>query len=71
MIVKLIILFIVIWLGLRIYLAVQAKKAKPPTVKQVQDMVRCEVCGTHTPVDEAIKVGNKYFCSPDHLPKPK
>jgi len=68
MIVKLIILFIFIWVGVRIYLAIQAKKTKNTSARRVQDMVSCETCGVHTPVDEAIKVGNKYFCSTDHLP---
>ena len=68
MIVKLIILFIIIWFGVRIYLAIQAKKTKNTSVKRVQDMVSCETCGVHIPVDEAIKVGNEYFCSKEHLP---
>ena len=68
MIVKIIILFIIIWLGLRIYMALQAKKAKNDPVKHVEDMVSCVTCGIHIPVNEAIKIGNKYFCSKDHLP---
>ena len=27
------------------------------------EMVECAVCGTYTAKDEAIKKGNKYFCS--------
>ena len=69
MIVKLIILFLIIWFGLRIYLAIQAKKTRNIPVKKVQDMVSCGKCGIHTPVDEAIKVGDKFFCSQEHLPK--
>jgi len=69
MIIKLIILFIIIWFGVRIYTALQAKKAKNTTVKKVQDMVSCGTCGIHSPVDEAIKVGDKYYCSQKHLPK--
>ena len=68
MIVKLFILFILIWFGVRIYLAIQAKKTKNTSTQRVQDMVSCETCGVHTPVDEAIKVGNQYFCCTDHLP---
>lgn len=68
MIVKLIILFIIIWFGVRIYLAIQAKKTIHTSSQIAQDMVSCETCGVHTPVDEAIKVGNKYYCSTNHLP---
>ena len=69
MIVKILILFIIIWFSLRIYLALQAKKTRNISAKKVQDMVSCGTCGIHTPIDEAIKVGNKYFCSQEHLPK--
>ena len=69
MIIKLIILFIIIWFGVRVYLGLQEKKTKNTSVKIVQDMVSCGTCGIHTPVDEAIKVGSKYFCSKEHLPK--
>jgi len=68
MIVKLLIFFIIIWFGVRIYLATQAKKTNDTSAQRVQDMVSCETCGIHTPVDEAIKVGNKYYCSTNHLP---
>lgn len=68
MIVKLIILFIIIWFGVRIYLAIQAKKTKNTSVKRVEDMVSCVTCGVHIPIDEAINVDNQYFCSKDHLP---
>ena len=68
MIAKLIILFIIIWFGVRIYLAIQAKKTIHTSSQRVQDMVSCETCGVHIPVDEAIKFGNEYFCSKDHLP---
>ena len=68
MIIKLIILFIIIWFGVRIYLALQEKNTNNTSVKKVQDMVSCETCGIHIPVNEAIKVGNQYFCSTDHLP---
>lgn len=27
------------------------------------EMVECAVCGTYSAKDEAIKKGNKYFCS--------
>jgi uncharacterized protein len=76
MIVKLIILILVIWFGFRIYNAVQSKKLEKPKIKNAQakiknaqDMVSCDKCGIHIPVNEAIKSGAKYFCSQNHLPK--
>jgi len=38
-------------------------------IKNAQDMVSCDKCGIHIPVNEAIKSGAKYFCSQNHLPK--
>jgi len=29
-------------------------------------MVRCETCGVHLPVNEAIKQGAHHFCSLEH-----
>lgn len=67
MIVKLIILFIAIWFGLRIYRLYQAKKNIGTRPENIQDMVSCDKCGIHIPANEALKSGNKYYCSQDHL----
>ena len=69
MIIRLIILLIIIWLGFRIYKTLQVKKQNKLTPVETKDMVSCDTCGIHLPVDEAIKRGEKYFCSRDHLPK--
>jgi uncharacterized protein len=69
MIVKFIFLILAIWLGFRIYQTLQAKKEKKISSAQPQNMVRCETCKIHIPVNEAIKSGDKFFCSKDHLPK--
>ncbi len=69
MIVKLIILFIAIWFGIRIYRLLQTKNKAGSKPESIQDMVSCDQCGIHIPVNEAIKSGDKYFCSQDHLPK--
>ena len=39
------------------------EKTKP---KPLTDMVRCETCGVHLPVNEAIKQGEHHFCSIEH-----
>ena len=69
MIVKIIILLIAIWFGLRIYRLYQAKNNAGTQAEHIQDMVSCDKCGIHIPVNEALKSGNKYYCSQGHLPK--
>lgn len=69
MIVKLVILALLIWLGLRIYTWMQNKPSNNSAKTIVQDMVSCDKCGIHIPANEAIKSGEKYFCSRDHLLK--
>lgn len=66
MIVKFILLIIFVWLGIRIYQALKLKKQGKIILEKPEDMVRCEKCGLHVPVNEAIKHNNKLYCSPDH-----
>jgi len=66
MVVKFILLMIFIWLGFRIYQTLQVKKQRKVTLEKSQDMVSCEKCGVHVPVNEATKLNNKFYCSPDH-----
>ena len=67
MIIKLVILFIIVWAGLRIYHMIQNKNPEHRMEKITRDMVRCEKCGVHVPVDEAVKDKGKYYCSQDHI----
>ena len=39
---------------------------KKPSPKPLKDMVRCEACGLHLPIDESVKKGELYFCSTEH-----
>ena len=39
---------------------------KKPSPRPLKDMVRCETCGLHLPVDEAIRESDHYFCSVEH-----
>ena len=66
MVVKFILLMIFVWLGFRIYQTLQVKKQRKVTLEKSQDMVSCEKCGIHIPVNEATKLNNKFYCSPDH-----
>jgi uncharacterized protein len=38
----------------------------PPQKKPLTDMVRCDYCGVHLPVNEAIKAGEHFYCSAEH-----
>jgi len=69
MIIKFIILAIIVWFGLRVYQALQSKKAEILESKKAQDMVSCDKCGIHLPASEALKNGDKFFCSQEHFPK--
>jgi uncharacterized protein len=66
MIVRLIIIVLVIWLGFRLYNLIKKKSAGSQTKTITKDMVCCEKCGIHIPVNEATKLNNKFYCSPDH-----
>ncbi len=67
MIIKLVILFIIVWAGLRIYNTIKNKKTEPVIESKTRDMVSCEKCGIHVPVDEAVKDNGKYYCSTNHI----
>ena len=54
---------LVIWILFR--LAKGPKVEKKPT-KRVGDMVACARCGTFVPRGEALKKGEKYYCSLTH-----
>lgn len=44
-----------------------AKKELPPRPGRSGTMVRCALCGLHVPEQEALRSGDKYFCSNKHL----
>lgn len=67
MIVRLIVLALLVWLGFRVYQIIKKKSSVTAAKAIIQDMVRCDKCGIHIPIDEALKVDNKYYCSHDHL----
>lgn len=72
--VRVILLALLIWLIIRLYqrfktLSQQrrANEAKQPR-RPIENMVRCEQCGTHIPEKEAIEQDGHYYCSRAHLP---
>ena len=54
---------LVVWILMR--LAKGPSLAKKPD-KQVDDMVRCARCGIFTPRQEAVREGDRFYCSADH-----
>ncbi len=39
---------------------------KPAALRSSEQMVRCEQCGVHLPVSEAIRTGSHIWCSQEH-----
>lgn len=65
-IVKIIILGLLIWLGFRLYHAIQHRKslASEPKPKQIYgDLVQCAACGIHLPKNEAQIENGSYYCT--------
>ena len=48
--------------------AVGRKRVPPPEEhpKEVEDMVRCRVCGVNLPRSEAILSHGRFYCSQEH-----
>lgn len=73
--VRVILLALLIWLIIRLYQRFKAlgqqrrsTSQKQPT-RPIENMVRCEQCGTHVPEKEALEQDGHYYCSRDHLPR--
>lgn len=46
--------------------ALRAQKQTPPSADP-RPMVRCAHCQTHVPLSQALKDGDRWFCSQAHL----
>jgi len=44
---------------------------KPPRQKNVEDMVRCQVCGVNLPRSEALMSQGRFYCCDQHRLKDK
>ena len=66
--IRLLILALAIWIAFRIWQNYRAAAKKmPPKVKAIPDMVACAVCNMHIPDNEALRNGDKFYCSQQHL----
>jgi uncharacterized protein len=55
-----------IWWLLRPLLRGESKPMKQNKSQSVENMVRCAHCGLNLPVQEAIREGERYYCSEEH-----
>lgn len=67
---RIIVILIGLWLVLQIVKRALASRRTPPTDKPaVANMVACAHCGMHIPESEAVRDGNRYYCSKEHQEK--
>ncbi|GMR08102.1 MAG: hypothetical protein BMS9Abin26_1107 [Gammaproteobacteria bacterium] len=65
--IRLIVVFLVVWIIIRMlrnYLAKKTVAKQPPA--QIDTMVKCKVCDLHIPEQEAIRCGDDYYCCQEH-----
>ncbi|HSQ05782.1 MAG TPA: PP0621 family protein [Burkholderiales bacterium] len=44
-------------------------RQEPRTLREQEDMVRCEHCGVHLPRSESLLASGKFYCSVEHQPR--
>jgi len=54
---------LVVWILFRL---ARSPASEKPVKKQVDDMVCCAHCGTFVPKNEAIREGDRNYCSTQH-----
>jgi len=67
---RLVIVLIGIWLVVRIvkrYLADHRHPPAPSVPRPSADMLRCDYCGIFVPRADAIRAGDKNYCSGEHV----
>lgn len=71
LIIRLIILVLVVWAGLKIWRLFNQRKQpldqQQISKQQADVIVPCSECGTHLPQASALQEGAKYFCCRAHL----
>ena len=63
---KILIIALFIWVAFKIYQVITSRPNKGDERRFNKKIIPCNFCKTHIPLDSAIKVNNKYFCSLDH-----
>ena len=69
--IRIIVIALIIYLLIQIFKRWQANKK--PSIKATKEtkMVKCKQCKLHIPENEAIKKGENFFCSQEHLDENK
>lgn len=66
--IRFLLITLAIWLAIVIIRQLITRPAKQVARRTVSgDMVRCAHCGLHLPKEEALREGDAYFCSQEHL----
>ena len=67
--IRVLIIGLLAWL---VYRMIRSAFSKPRPARRQENarlstnMVRCHLCGMHVPVDDALREGERYYCSPEH-----
>ncbi|MCW8918517.1 MAG: PP0621 family protein [Gammaproteobacteria bacterium] len=71
--IRLLALAAIFWLLYRLILTLLSKGRRPaasdtsrPADATIATVVRCAHCGLHVPQGEALKSGDRYYCSEEH-----
>jgi len=62
--VRIVIIVLVLWVLIRIARALL--RARDENRKVEQALTRCDYCGLHVPADEAVRDGDRSYCSDAH-----
>ena len=65
--IRIIVIALIIYLVIQIFKRWAANKKSATSTLQEKEMVRCDVCQLHIPIDEALKKDGIFFCSQEHL----
>ena len=64
---RILVILIGVWLVLSIIKRALAARRKPrASHASIAKMVACDHCGTHVPESDAIRVGDRHYCSEEH-----
>lgn len=64
---RIIIVLVGLWLVLSLIKRFLSSRQKSQSnTPSIANMVACDYCGTHVPEPEAIRDGDKHFCSKEH-----
>lgn len=66
-IVRILLIALAAWIIFRLWQNYRLGKPKQGKPAAVQNMVACAICKTHVPQDEALRQGERFYCSREHL----